>query len=196
MPRRGQAAKVLDAALKMFDTDGYSAATIEDIKLQSEVSVGTIYHHFGNKEGIAGALFVESLEDFRRGLNQALGRKSGAEQGVRAVVAHHLSWCAANPARARFLMRRRETEVVAVNRAEVDAINGHTFETIEHWYRPHVEAGEIRDLPLPLLYAVWLGPAQEYARTVLEQLVPSPRLPSLAKAEPMLADAAWVALRT
>jgi AcrR family transcriptional regulator len=192
MPRRGQAAKVLDTALRLFDLQGYSATTIEDVKLQSGVSVGTIYHHFGNKEGIAGALYVDSLDDFRRGLAEVLGQ-AGAEQGVRAAVAHHLSWCEANSARARFLMRRRETEVADATRDAVDGLNRRTFETIELWYRPLVAAGDIGELPLPLLYAVWFGPAQEYARAVLEH-GRSRDLPSLGQAEPALADAAWAAL--
>jgi AcrR family transcriptional regulator len=193
MPKGGQAAKVLDAALRLFDMQGYSATTVEDIRIQSQVSVGSIYHHFGNKEGIAGALYVASLADFRLGLSEAIG-EAGAEQGVRAGVAHHLGWCDANRARARFLMRRRETEVADLTHDEVDDLNRRTFETIDLWYRPHVTAGEIRELPLPLLYAVWFGPAQEYARAVLER-GPSKSLPQLPDAEPTLAGAAWAALR-
>jgi AcrR family transcriptional regulator len=198
MPRNEQAQRVLDTALRLFDLMGYSATTIKDIKLQSEVSVGTIYHYFGNKEGIAGALYVDSLAAWRRGLAQALARSS-AEDGVRAAVGHHLSWCDANRARARFLLRRRETEVADLIRADIDGLNRLTFETIELWYRPHVTAGELRDLPLPLLYAVWFGPAQEYARVELEHGAVEPgarrSLPSLADAAPALADAAWAALR-
>jgi AcrR family transcriptional regulator len=193
MPRSEQAQRVLDVALRLFDLMGYSATRITDIKLQSEVSVGTIYHHFGNKEGIAGALYVDSLADWRRGLNQALAG-TASEDGVREAVGHHLSWCDDNRARARFLMRRRETEVDDLVRTEIEGLNRRTFETIELWYRPHVVAGDLRDLPLPLLYAVWFGPAQEYARTVLEH-GRSRGLPSLADAEPALADAAWAALR-
>lgn len=195
MRKPTQAKKVLDAALRLFDSVGYSATTIEDIRLQSEVSIGSIYHHFGNKEGIAGELYVDSLSDFRRGLDSALSR-AGAEEGVRAAVAHHLSWCASNPARARFLMRRRETEVATATRTDVDALNKLTFESIELWYRPHVAAGALRELPLALLYAVWFGPAQEYARVALEHRQTKQGLPSLADAEPTLADAAWAALRT
>ncbi len=193
MPRNPQAQRVLDESLRLFDLMGYSATTIKDIKLQSEVSVGTIYHYFGNKEGIAGALYVDSLDDWRRGLNQALGR-TAAEEGVRRAVEHHLRWCDDHPARARFLMRRRETEVADLVREQVDGLNRLTFETIGLWYGPHVGAGELRELPLPLLYAVWFGPAQEYARTALERETTS-SMPSLPDAAPALADAAWSALR-
>jgi AcrR family transcriptional regulator len=189
------AEKVLETALRLFTQHGYSGTTIEDIKLQSEVSVGVIYHHFGSKEGIAGALYVQSLCSFQRGLVDALSRRQeGAEGSVRAAVGHHLRWIDDNRTRAAFLMRRRETEVLDVNRSDVTLLNLRLFEDVERWYRPRVDRGEIRDLPLPLLCAVWFGPAQEYARAMFDGPAPQ-RDATLADAEPILADAAWAALR-
>jgi AcrR family transcriptional regulator len=186
-----QAEKVLKTALRLFDAHGYSATTIEDIKLQSEVSVGVIYHHFGSKEGIAGALYVQSLHDFQRGLAATLEASADAEGGVRAAVGHHLRWMEDNPAQSRFLLRRRETEVVELNRADVEELNRKLFEQLEAWYRPRVAAGEIADLPLPLLFSIWFGPTQEYARSTLDGA--ARRSPSAG--ELVLADAAWAALR-
>lgn len=190
-PPRTSRDKVLDAALKLFDENGYVATTIEDVRLQSEVSVGSIYHHFGSKEGIAGALYVDSLDGFQRGLLAAL-RGEGAEAGVRAGVAQHLGWVEANRARARFLMRRREAEVVAVSKADVALLNNRLFAALAEWHGPLAAAGAIRDLEIPLLCAIWWGPAQEYARGVLESGRGAKSL--LADAEPALADAAWAAL--
>ena len=189
------AEKVLETALRLFTIHGYSGTTIKDIQLQSEVSVGVIYHHFGSKEGIAGALYVQSLWNFQRGLIRALDRREdGAEQSVRAAVGHHLRWIDENRERAAFLMRRRETEVLDVNRSDVALLNLRLFDDIELWYRPRAENGEIRDLPPQLLYAIWFGPAQEYARAMFDGPAPK-RDATLADAESELADAAWAALR-
>ncbi|HEX2161946.1 MAG TPA: hypothetical protein VHF88_09025, partial [Thermoleophilaceae bacterium] len=126
-----------------------------------------------------------------RGLLAAL-RDEDAEAGVRAGVAHHLGWVEANRARARFLMRRREAEVVAVSKGDVAVLNKRFFAALAEWHAPLAADGAIRDLEIPLLCAIWWGPAQEYARGVLE----SGRSPRslLADAEPALADAAWAAL--
>jgi AcrR family transcriptional regulator len=183
---------VLEAALKLFDEVGYGAATVEDIHRRAEVGIGSIYHHFGSKEGIAGALYVQALADFQRGLALALAENPEAERGVRAAVGYHLRWVEVNAARARFLMRRRETEVAQVNQAGIDLMNRETFAAIEEWYRPLAKAGEIRTLPMPVLYASWFGPAQEYARVALERA----KHVSVIGAERALADAAWAALRS
>jgi len=185
----------LTEALKLCTVHGYSGTTIEDVKLQSEVSVGVIYHHFGSKEGIAGALYLRSLNDFQRGLVTSIAKRgNSAEQSVRAGVEDHLGWIDANRARALFMMRRRETEVVEASRADASRLNFRFFEDLEIWYRPRVEADEIRELPLPLLCAIWFGPAQEYARAMLDGPEPQ-RDRLLTDAAPALADAAWAALK-
>jgi AcrR family transcriptional regulator len=184
---------VLEAALELFDEVGYRAATIEGIGRRSDVSVGSIYHHFASKEKIAGALYVQALGDFQRGLAQALADNPDAEDGVRAAVHHHLRWVDADHARARLLMRRREAEVVHMNQAGIDLMNREIFSTIREWHRPLVDLGAIRDLPMPLLYSIWFGPAQEHARVLLDR---ESRPPDLLDAAPALADAAWAALRS
>lgn len=188
----GPAERVLEVALKVFDSVGYSAATIEQIRVDADVSVGTIYHHFGSKEGIAGALYTDSLWSFQCGLMGVLAKNARAEAGVKGAIGHYLGWVEANPARARFLQRRRETEVAPANHAQVDRLNRALFREIETWYRPRAEAGELRELPAAVRYAIWFGPAQEYARHELE----ASRGPKLQTAEPALADAAWAALRS
>ncbi len=59
MPRGLQAAKseistarVLDAALQLFSTQGYGATSMRQIAEACEQSVGNLYHHFGSKETI------------------------------------------------------------------------------------------------------------------------------------------------
>ena len=44
---------ILDAALKLFNRHGYAATSIDDLRKASRASVGSIYHHFGGKEGVA-----------------------------------------------------------------------------------------------------------------------------------------------
>lgn len=205
-PSPTAAEKTLTAALELFDDLGYSATTIEMIRSRADVSIGSIYHRFGSKEGIAGALYLRSLLDFQRGLSVVLHDHRDAETAVRAGVGQYLRWVDFDHPRARFLMRRRETEVTRVNSHDVDAVNRKTFGEMEEWHRAHVDAGAIRDLSLPLLYAVWFGPAQEYARQALDGALrltrssssgrsPDGRHSQLLDAEPALADAAWAALR-
>lgn len=187
VPRR-QA--ILDAALEAFVTQGYEATTIEHVRARSGASVGSIYHHFGGKEGLAAALYVEGLADYQQGYLRQLRLNREAEAGVRAVVRHHLRWVARNRELARFLDTRREAEVVVATDARVRELNRGTFAATDEWLRPHVAAGRVREVPRDLLYAVLIGPSQEFARHWLAGRVKT----SIKTAERALGDAAWAAL--
>ncbi|NLT05639.1 MAG: TetR/AcrR family transcriptional regulator [Solirubrobacterales bacterium] len=199
----GSVRRAMEAGLRVFDQMGYETATIEDLRLQSEMSVGSIYHHFGDKAGLATALYVQSLLGYQERLRAVLASPHGnAETVVRGFVVEHLRWAAREPARARLLLQRREIEVAPLAQARIDATNRALFGVIDRWYGPRAERCEIRLLAQPLLHAVWMGPAQEYCRLALG---PSRGWPpdgpdplagdELATAERDLADTAWAALR-
>jgi AcrR family transcriptional regulator len=182
--------EILDAALRCFARSGYSRASIEDVVRESGASVGSIYHHFGGKEQLAAALYVEGLAGYQRGFAAALEEEhAGAEESVKAIVAHHLRWVEANPELARYLLSSREAEVVDASSAALADMNREVFAATRRWLRRW--KGELRPLPLGLLHAVLIGPSQEFARHWLAGRVKE----SIDEAEPVLAEAAWKAVR-
>lgn len=192
VPRR-----VMEAGLRLFDVMGFPDTSVEDVRLQSEVSVGTIYHYFGNKEGLAAALYVQALIGYRRELLAVLTAPEAfgpPEEVVRGLVGRQLRWIAREPARARLLDRRREIADFAVARPWTRDLDRRFVATIAGWYRPLAQRGELRLIPQPLLSAIWMGPAHEYARLALRQtgeLVAE----ELETAERLLGDAVWATLR-
>jgi TetR/AcrR family transcriptional regulator len=56
------ATAIRDAAERLFIGRGYSATTMEDLAEEADVAVGSIYAHFGSKEGVYGALIERALE--------------------------------------------------------------------------------------------------------------------------------------
>jgi AcrR family transcriptional regulator len=53
-------AAILDAALQLFSHRGYGSTSIRDIASAADVSTGSVYHHFKDKE----AIFQSLLEQF------------------------------------------------------------------------------------------------------------------------------------
>lgn len=60
------AGAILDAAERLFLTRGYAATTMEDLSAAADVAVGSIYAHFGGKEGVYSALVDRALALDRR----------------------------------------------------------------------------------------------------------------------------------
>jgi AcrR family transcriptional regulator len=189
-PKKTTRREIFDAALACFNEKGFTATTVEDVRSRSGASVGSIYHHFGGKEQIAAAIYVEALSAYQSGLLALLRRETDAEAGIRGMVRHHLRWVAANRELAAFLVNRRETEIRVAAEEPLRAANREVFGATGAWYGQHAAAGVVRELPFDLLYSVVIGPAQEYSRHWLAGRSKT----SMKQAERLLADTAWSAV--
>jgi AcrR family transcriptional regulator len=190
--RRGRRADVLDAALFCFERDGYRLTSVQDIATQANASIGSIYHHFRGKEEIAAALYVAGLGDYHRGLLRELRfEHEDAERAVARLVRHHLRWVESNPELARFLFTSRDPEVMKPSSDNLASMNREVFRAVQTWMDRWIEAGAVRRLPFDLLHSVLLGPSQEFCR----HWVAGRTNQSIDAAEPVLADAAWKAVR-
>jgi AcrR family transcriptional regulator len=184
MPSRRR--QILDAALRGFAERGLAGTTVEEVRRRSGASVGSIYHHFGDKEGIAAALYVESLRDYQDGLQALLAGDGAAEETVKGLVRYHLRWVEADHDRARFLLAGpppRAAEGIA-------EVNRDARRATSRWLAGRVDAGELRDVPLDLFYSILIGPAQEFCRFWLRGRMRT----SIRAAEDQLGLAAWLAL--
>src|SRR5215213_27705 len=191
MPMETARARILDSARDAFAERGLIAASIADVSATSRASVGSIYHHFEGKEGLAGAAYVAALRDFQGAFARAVTRSESAEDGVRRGVHAVLRWCLRDqPEAARFLLTAADAARGAAE-PELRAANREFFRAVLAWWDEGVDAGDLRALDLDLAHAIWLGPALEYCRLRLDGRT---RIgPARAAAE--LAGAAWNALK-
>lgn len=154
---------ILAAALAVFAEKGIETTTIDDIRRRSQASVGSIYHHFGTKEGIAAALFVHGIDDYWARLIASVTGKRSAERAIHGLIEAHVGWIADRPELARHLFSRRQ----AVSQAYEEAIRRRTadhFRTLFELLKPWFRQGILRRLPIGLYAPLLMGPAMEYSR--------------------------------
>jgi AcrR family transcriptional regulator len=183
---------ILDAALECFLLNSVAGTTIDDLRLRSGASVGSIYHHFGSKERLAAELYLETLREYQGAFIAALHTSRSARAGVEGAVHHHLRWVAARPDRASYLFHCREPEVNAASDEAAKALNAGFYTQAAEWLLAQVDRGRIRALRPELYHALWMGPSLEFAR---QWLAGARRRADLLAAEAPLAQAAWGALR-
>jgi AcrR family transcriptional regulator len=183
--------QILQAALGCFTETGYAAATIDDIRVRSGASIGSIYHHFGGKEALAAALYVEGLREYHGGLLAKLSRRRTAEGLVKGLVEYHIDWVEQNPDWARYLIEMRRAESVKAAEADIRALNQKNFGALFALFEPFFQSGAVVNLPRGIFVSVVFGPAQEYARLWLKGRAHTP----LSEARVMLAAAAWRAIQ-
>lgn len=184
---------LLDAALARFARDGVASTSLDAIRRDAGVSVGSLYHAFpGGKVELTAALYVEVLTGYQEAFTARLRRARSAEAGIRGQVEFHLRWHARHPEAARFLHATREPALREATAPALRERNRAFFADIRRWFAPHLESGVVRDLPLPVLHALWLGPAQELCRHWIAGTTAAPD----HRTRDLLADAAWQALST
>lgn len=188
-PERRQV--ILKAALLCFGTRGVARTTIEEIRAKSGASIGSIYHHFGGKEGLARALYLEGIKDYQDGFVACLDRHRIAGAGIKAVIAFHFEWVRAHPDWARYLFEKSEAEFMSTANEALRELNKNFRAGVMRWLEPHQQAGQIARISTEVFFALLLGPVQMYARWWLEGRVrQEPK-----KAVAAMGQAAWKSLR-
>lgn len=155
---------ILAAALDCFTEMGYDGASITRICQGSGASVGSIYHHFGDKEGVAAALYVEGIRRYQAGLVQIVEFEPEPGPGVAEMVDHHLDWVRDNPDWARFLFGFGTAPLGALERASIREANTRLLDLLRTWIARHAAAGRLASLEPGVFLAVTLGPCHELVR--------------------------------
>ena len=157
----------------------------------SGASVGSLYHHFGSKEGLGGHLFLRALASFQDAFAGELRERADAEGGIRAGVRVQLDWALrAEPDLARFLLFQGGDAARGSAPGELEERNRAFYREVLAWWRPHVTYGALRDLDPDIAYSLWLAPSQQYARLRLGGRTSVP----IKRAAAELSDGAWSAL--
>jgi AcrR family transcriptional regulator len=91
-PRRAQAAAatrraVLDAALALFEADGYGGTVMSDVAARADVSLNTVYTSVGSKPELLIALLEDASEDGRIGDTLAALAEEGTPEKAIALIA-------------------------------------------------------------------------------------------------------------
>jgi AcrR family transcriptional regulator len=115
-PRKHQTDAILDATRALVLAEGPRAASVAAIAAASGAPAGTLYHRFGNRDGIVAAAWLRALERFQ---SRALAASAGdpLESAV-AMAAAAVGFARELPEDARLLLTIRPADLLD---AEPDA---------------------------------------------------------------------------
>lgn len=187
----GRRQQILDAALNCFLQNGVEGTTMDQIRVASGASHGSIYHHFGSKEAVALALYEAGMHAYQASILTPLQQQDSLRGGIRAIITSHLEVVAANPSLSMFLTRVGMADASEEGAARIAAINQEFFRAMHDWLRPYVERGEVIRVAPALYTPLILGPTTHFARHWLAHRLTL----DMAEVAEVLAEAAWQALR-
>lgn len=185
--RKAHKRQLLAGALDCFEERGLEATTIEDIRARAGSSIGSIYHHFGNKDGLVAALFFAAIDDQFDLVRPRLEAAGSVREALEAEIGGYLDWVTAQPRLARFLYRARAAVSGGPHGEALVERNKLRHRLSQAWLTRGIEAGEIRALPREAFLALLIGPSESYCRAWLSGHVKA----SPAQHVALFTEAAW-----
>ncbi len=178
---------VLQVALRLFSSQGYFNTSVHDIVREAGVSIGSIYHHFTNKEGIVAALYHDILE--RMGAEVARIRDSQADVQTqcRALVAFLFQQAEQQPEVMSFVLHARHREFMA---DEAPICSSRPFEMMREVVRRGQQRGVIRDMDPVIAAACLFGGPIRVIHLYLDGVIQGPLMEQL----PAVWQSAWSAV--
>ena len=181
--------EILAAALHCFHAHGYEKTTLADIRDRAGASIGSIYHHFGGKEQIFAALYLDAIAKAQSFNLRALRRARTLEQAVHGLVRSYLQWVNTHRELAGFVLTMRRAEFMQDAEEDLERINRKFRKELDGWLAQY-DDGRLAGIAPDLLFALLIGPSEEFARRWLRGKTTT----ALRRAADSLAEAAWLSL--
>ncbi|MDD5762005.1 MAG: TetR/AcrR family transcriptional regulator [bacterium] len=105
MTDTGRRGAILSTASRLFAEKGYGNATTAEIAREAGVAEGTLYHHFGSKDGIFLTLFDETMEGYLAGIEALLARGTTGRETLSALARFHFDYVSLHKEQHLILLR-------------------------------------------------------------------------------------------
>jgi AcrR family transcriptional regulator len=126
-PRKHDTDSILNAARTVLLRDGPRASSVAAIARESGAPAGTLYHRFGNRDGVLAAAWLRALEGFQRRALQASEHADPLEAAV-AMACSQIAFAREQSEDAMLLLTLRRDDLLDADparrvRERLDQIN-------------------------------------------------------------------------
>ncbi|MBZ2408920.1 TetR/AcrR family transcriptional regulator [Streptomyces albidoflavus] len=164
--QRGEATveRALEAALFVYAREGEQGFTVGAITRAGALSPGSLYHHFGNLDGLVHALVQRWLERLMTPLATALLEAESAREGIRAAVRAYLDFVRDHPDAALLLHSTTADRHGMAHAKELRDTQEARLSPLAAWLQHRIDTGELAEVSPSLLESLILGPVVATAR--------------------------------
>ena len=146
----------LRVALRLFTEKGFFSTSIQEISKAADVSVGFMYHHFSDKQGLARALYQHLLTRINGLLDEIENATTSPELRCKAVIQMLFELTEAEPDVMSFIIHARHQEFLP---NELAVCSSTPFIRIRDFVSNGIESGQIRAISPMVAAAMMYGAA-------------------------------------
>ena len=158
--------KVLDAARRLFLERSVAEVSVQEIAAASGVSNGSIFHHFGSKNGIILEIYLVERRRYWEHVFAALVDHDGhPADALGAAARASLDYQTKYANEHTFMIDCGSAAWMRPQSDQVKAFNEEFGALFATWIAPHLEAGRLSPVFGELYAAMVFGPSQYLARS-------------------------------
>ncbi len=107
--------QILDAAARLFRTQGFQGASVRDIVRAVGMLPGSLYYHFATKEELLAAVYAEGVQRISARVQAAIAARANPWQRLEAACVAHLEAILEDDDYAQVVIRVRPADVPAAD---------------------------------------------------------------------------------
>lgn len=149
-------AKLLDAALNLFETRGFDGVAVPEIAAKAGVAVGTVYRYFETKDALVNALYRQIKQNYNNAVLAPLAPGLPTREIFSTYWQRMAHFARENPRATRFMDLHHHGAYLD---EESRALSKTYAKAAEAFVRDGRRRGDIRDLDPVLVVALMWGAA-------------------------------------
>jgi AcrR family transcriptional regulator len=115
--------QVLDAAARLFRTQGFGGTSVRDIARAVGMLPGSLYCHFATKEELLSAVYLKGVEQISTGVQTVVDKHKDPWDRLEAACVAHLESILRDDDYAQVVIRVHPADVPAANQNLIDLRN-------------------------------------------------------------------------
>lgn len=163
--------RILTAALDLFVNSGYHNVSVHEIQKQADVSIGSIYKHFGGKDGIAKALYKHILNEMDELVSDVIEELDSPIDQCREIIKLLFNYTETHYNIIAFVFHAKHTEFVP---EEPLICNTLPFIKIREIVENGMQSGEFRKMDSWVAASTIFGGAIRMIQLRLDSIIEKP----------------------
>jgi AcrR family transcriptional regulator len=160
--------RVLDAAIRLFASEGYFRTSLPDIQRAAGVSIGAIYHHFEGKDDLAAAVYDGVLERMERVFAACLSGEDTFQQRFSRLLGELFALVEEEPELVEYALYVKHREI---SQQIPPVCSSAPFVMLQEHVKRAMDRGELRRGDVVVATATLMGPAIRLIQLRLDGLL-------------------------
>lgn len=163
--------RILTAALELFVTNGFHNVSVHDVQKTANVSIGSIYNHFGGKEGIAKELYSHLLNEMNEMIDETMIEKQSSIEQCNRIIELLFEYTETHTLIISYILYSKHSEYINEGSPICSA---EPFKKMRQIIQSGMDDGEIKKMNLLVASSIIFGGAIRLIQLRLDGLVEQP----------------------